>query len=108
MGSRRPPKQPNLAGSRQEQTLAAYPRADVPELNITRCALSQSQTQQSGQRVLTIEINAPIANKAACVIVLPFGLALASGAGLQIEDRSVGQALPFRTCLPIGPRTGEF
>ncbi len=67
-----------------------------------RCALSQSQAQQNGQRVLTIEIGAPVANKAGGIIVLPFGLALSSGAALQIDDKPAGQALPFRTCLPVG------
>ncbi|MGO4287335.1 invasion associated locus B family protein [Bosea sp. TAB14] len=67
-----------------------------------RCALSQSQAQQNGQRVLTIEIGAPAGNKAGGIIVLPFGLALASGAALQIDDKPAGQPLPFRTCLPVG------
>ncbi|UZE49090.1 invasion associated locus B family protein [Rhodopseudomonas sp. P2A-2r] len=67
-----------------------------------RCALSQSQTQQAGQRVLTIEIGAPVANKATGIVVLPFGLALSSGAVLQINDKPAGQPLPFRTCLPVG------
>ena len=33
---------------------------------------------------------------------MPFGLALSSGATLQIDDKPAGQPLPFRTCLPVG------
>ncbi|TWG91971.1 Invasion protein B, involved in pathogenesis [Mesorhizobium sp. J18] len=33
---------------------------------------------------------------------MPFGLDLASGAELQIDDGTPGQALHFRTCLPAG------
>jgi invasion protein IalB len=66
------------------------------------CSLSQSQIQQNGQRVLAIELAAPSENAVSGIIVLPFGLALASGATLQIDDKAAGQPLPFRTCLPVG------
>jgi invasion protein IalB len=67
-----------------------------------RCALTQTQTQQGGQRVLAIELSAPNGNKLTGVLVLPFGLALDSGATLQIDDKPAGQPLRFRTCLPAG------
>lgn len=67
-----------------------------------RCALTQTQTQQGGQRVLAIELSAPNGNRLTGVLVLPFGLALDSGATLQIDDKPAGQPLRFRTCLPAG------
>lgn len=67
-----------------------------------RCALSQNQVQQNGQRVLAIELGAPTENAVSGVVVLPFGLSLAAGAVLQIDDRPAAEALPFRTCLPVG------
>ena len=66
------------------------------------CSLSQSLVRQDGQRVLAIELAAPTAGVVTGIIVLPFGLALASGAMLQIDDKPAGQPLPFRTCLPVG------
>lgn len=67
-----------------------------------RCVLTQTQTQQGGQRVLAIELNVPSGTKLTGVLVLPFGLALDSGAVLQIDDKPAGQPLRFRTCLPAG------
>jgi invasion protein IalB len=67
-----------------------------------RCALTQTQTQQGGQRVLAIELNAPSGNSLTGMLALPFGLALDSGASLQIDDKPPGQPLRFRTCLPAG------
>jgi invasion protein IalB len=67
-----------------------------------RCALSQSQAQKNGQRVLAIEFNAPSGNTVAGILVLPFGLALDKGVTLQIDDKPAGQPLRFRTCLPAG------
>lgn len=66
------------------------------------CAMSQEQTDdRSGQRVIAIEFQFSPHNSAA-TLVLPFGLDLASGAALQIDEGERGQPLPFRTCLPAG------
>ena len=67
------------------------------------CAASQAQTQQnSGQRVLAIEIATPSQGAATGTLVLPFGLALEAGITLAIDDRPAGKSLHFRTCLPAG------
>jgi invasion protein IalB len=73
-----------------------------PARDRKRCALSQTQTQQNGQRVLAIELNPPVGTTVTGTLMLPFGLALAKGVVLQIDDKPVGQPLPFRTCLPGG------
>jgi invasion protein IalB len=66
------------------------------------CALSQELTdRKSGQRVLAIEVR-PAGTAADGTLVLPFGLALAKGATLQIDDGQASSALAFRTCLPAG------
>ncbi|MDR0807830.1 MAG: invasion associated locus B family protein [Gemmobacter sp.] len=68
-----------------------------------RCAASQVQAQQqSGQRVLAIEIDALRDNGAGGTLMLPFGLSLPSGVTLQIDDQPALAPLRFRTCLPSG------
>jgi invasion protein IalB len=67
-----------------------------------RCVLTQQQMQKDGQRVLAIQIAAPTSERLSGIMVLPFGLALAPGVSLQVDDRPAGSALPFRTCLPAG------
>jgi invasion protein IalB len=66
------------------------------------CALSQEQqNSKSGQRIVAIEIQ-PSPDAAMATLFLPFGLELATGAALQIDEGTKGQVLPFRTCLPAG------
>lgn len=76
--------------------------ACVQEGTAKRCALSQAQAQQNGQRVLAIELNAPNGNAVTGTLVLPFGLALDSGVAFQIDDKPAMQPLRIRTCLPGG------
>jgi len=66
-----------------------------------RCALSQQQSQQNGQRILAVEF-APTAEKLTGTLVLPFGLLLASGVEVQVDDNAAGTPMTFRTCLPNG------
>lgn len=70
--------------------------------NRKRCVLSQVQTQQNGQRVLAIELNAPSGNTVTGALVLPFGLALDAGVTFQIDDEPAMQPMRFRTCIPAG------
>lgn len=68
-----------------------------------RCVLSQAQAdEQTKQRVIAVELTASDADSATGVLALPFGLALASGATLQLDDAAPGAPLPFKTCLPVG------
>jgi len=67
-----------------------------------RCALSQTQVQQNGQRVLAIELAAPSGNTVTGTLVLPFGLALDSGIAFQIDEKPPMQPVRFRTCMPGG------
>lgn len=69
---------------------------------VKRCAVSQVQTQQNGQRVLAAELAPPAGNTAAGTLILPFGLALDAGVTLQIDDKPAMQPVRFRTCLPAG------
>jgi len=67
------------------------------------CTLSQEQQDsRSRQRVLAVEIGPTAEGGGTGTLVLPFGLNLAAGAILQIDDGAQGQPLPFRTCLPAG------
>lgn len=67
-----------------------------------RCVLNQVQTQQSGQHVLAIELNALTGSAVAGVLVLPFGLSLDAGVAFQIDEKPTVQPMRFRTCLPSG------
>jgi invasion protein IalB len=95
-----PPALPNGASSVQEtyddwQVLCLQAEATI------RCSMSQQQAQQDGQRVLAIELGAGDSGITGS-LVLPFGLALAAGATLQIDDGQAQAPLPFKTCLPGG------
>jgi invasion protein IalB len=66
------------------------------------CIQSQSQVDpQSNRRILSIEIR-PTEPAAVGTIVLPFGLALAAGIQIAVDEVSYGEPLAFGTCLPIG------
>jgi len=67
-----------------------------------RCALSQQQARQDGQRVLAIELQAGPDDAVTGHLVLPFGLLLQAGITPQIDEQPSMDALPFRTCLPQG------
>ena len=79
-------------------------RADDAGQKFKFCALVQEQLLPQGQarqRVLRIEMR-PEADGLDGTLVLPFGLDLASGVRLQLDDGAQGGAQPFRTCLPVG------
>ena len=71
------------------------------EQTIRLCALSQQQSNQQGQRVLAVELR-PADDGAGGVMILPFGLVLAQGVTLRIDESEAGEPLPFSTCLPAG------
>lgn len=67
------------------------------------CVLSQQQRKSdSKQLVLAAEFNAVTANEVRGTLVLPFGLRLADGVVLQVDDQPAQSAVPFATCLPAG------
>lgn len=65
------------------------------------CSTSQTQVQKNGQRVLSIDL-AGSNGSAKGNLILPFGLLLEAGVSLQANDEPMGEALPFKTCLPAG------
>ncbi|MBB4120501.1 invasion associated locus B family protein [Martelella radicis] len=68
-----------------------------------RCAMIHSQVaKDSGQRVLTIELNAPATDRAQGMLIMPFGLALAKGVTMTIDTDGTGATFGFSTCLPQG------
>lgn len=67
-----------------------------------RCVLSQIQARPNRQRVLAIELGAPLGNTASGTLALPIGLALESGATFQIDEKPAMRPIRFRTCLPTG------
>ncbi len=69
----------------------------------TQCIVSQSQVQQNGQRVLDIRLS-PVTQQDGSngSVTLPFGLELARGVSVQLDDGKAGKPLSFKTCLPNG------
>ncbi|MGV2978938.1 invasion associated locus B family protein [Camelimonas sp. ID_303_24] len=69
------------------------------------CTVSQQLAQQSqgggAQRVLSIELT-PSAKGAEGALLLPFGLLVAKGAAVQVDDGKALAATPIRTCVPGG------
>jgi invasion protein IalB len=67
------------------------------------CVMSQQQRRSdTSQLVLAAEFNAVSASAVKGTLVLPFGLSLADGVILQVDDQPAQKALPFATSLPVG------
>ncbi|WP_366930626.1 invasion associated locus B family protein [Mesorhizobium sp.] len=67
------------------------------------CSLSHQQfNKQSGQRLLAIELTTKTGKDAAGTLALPFGLALANGVALEIDDKKLDGTLQFSTCQAVG------
>jgi len=76
----------------------------VPQNGATgkACVLSQQQVDQSNnRRILSVEFR-PTPDGAAGTLILPFGLALARGITIGVDDAAPGDPVPFGTCLPVG------
>ena len=71
--------------------------------NRKSCTFSQVRgNQQTGQRSFAIELRPSANGKTGGVLVLPFGLALSAGVKLALDDKPLGQTVPFSTCVPDG------
>ncbi len=70
---------------------------------VVHCAAQQEQlSNQTKQRVLAIEILPGAADVLTGTLILPFGLDLAKGAVLKVDDKLTSPTLVFQTCLPAG------
>jgi invasion protein IalB len=75
--------------------------ACVVEQSYKTCVIQQELRRQNGQRVLAVELR-PSVGGVEGAMVLPFGIALAKGAIVQIDDSPASAPIAFRTCLPAG------
>lgn len=67
------------------------------------CSLSHQQfNKQTNQRLLAIELSSKTGDDAAGTLALPFGLALAKGIALSIDDQKLEGSLQFNTCQAVG------
>ncbi|RUX46628.1 Invasion associated locus B family protein [Mesorhizobium sp. M4A.F.Ca.ET.020.02.1.1] len=67
------------------------------------CSLSHQQfSKQTNQRLLAIELSTKTGEDAAGTLALPFGLALAKGITLEIDDKKLEGILQFNTCQAVG------
>jgi invasion protein IalB len=79
------------------QVICAAPGGSVT------CAISQTQAQKDGQRVIDIRFITPAPKGApAGWLSLPFGLELAAGVVFQIDEDKPSAPQAFKTCLPTG------
>ncbi|MDR0781923.1 MAG: invasion associated locus B family protein [Pseudomonadales bacterium] len=98
------PSNPGLPGgaSSLQETYDDWTVACVVQAAGKTCAMQQEQhVQQSGQLVLAAELR-PAGTGVGGTLVLPFGLALAKGATVQIDEGAVSAPLAFSTCVPVG------
>ena len=65
------------------------------------CGLTQQQVNAEGKRVLAIEL-LPDPSGAVGNLVLLFGLDLATGVQLLVDETELTQPLPYGTCMPVG------
>ncbi|MER8491813.1 invasion associated locus B family protein [Mesorhizobium australicum] len=67
------------------------------------CSLSHQQfNKRSNQRLLAIELSNKTGEDATGTLALPFGLALAKGVALTVDDQKLDGSPPFSTCQVIG------
>ncbi|MDX8461374.1 invasion associated locus B family protein [Mesorhizobium humile] len=67
------------------------------------CSLSHQQfNKQSGQRLLAVELTTKTGQDSTGTLALPFGLALANGISLEIDDKKLDGTLQFNTCQAVG------
>lgn len=71
--------------------------------NATQCVMRQVQSnKETGQNVLTIEFASVADGKLQAALLMPFGLALAQGVTVRIDDAPAGSPAAFSTCIPQG------
>jgi invasion protein IalB len=71
--------------------------------NVKSCSMSHQQlNKDTNQRLLAVEVFAKSAEEAVATIALPFGLAVAKGVTLMVDDQKPSPVLPFSTCLSAG------
>jgi invasion protein IalB len=65
------------------------------------CTMLQQLMTQKGQRILAIELR-PAGRSLTGTLIMPFGLDLATGVRLQVDNTDQTKPLPFATCLYDG------
>lgn len=68
-----------------------------------QCSMIQNQVERdSGQRMMTVELSLGENGELQGILLLPFGLALAEGVTVSIDDQANKSEFGFSTCLPQG------
>ncbi|RKD35957.1 invasion protein IalB [Rhizobium sp. WW_1] len=71
--------------------------------NATQCVMRQTQSNKdNGQNILTVELSSGADGKLQAALLMPFGLALAQGVSVRIDDAPAGSPAAFSTCIPQG------
>lgn len=86
-----------LSETYQDWAISCQAQKETPN-----CVMNQTQnSSKTGQRVLTVELRNVAGGKVDGVVLMPFGLDLAKGVSLKI-DEAEAPGLTFSTCLPQG------
>ncbi|WP_184711278.1 invasion associated locus B family protein [Rhizobium lusitanum] len=71
--------------------------------NTTQCVMRQVQSnKETGQNLLTVEFANAADGKLQAALLMPFGLALAQGVSVRIDDAQATSPAAFSTCIPQG------
>lgn len=70
--------------------------------NRPACLVTQDQSQQNGQRLLTAEFQPQADGRAIINLLLPFGILFDAGVAASIDGQPPLSTLRIRTCLPTG------
>ena len=74
----------------------------VPEGTV-HCSMSQTHVSgENGQRVLGVELRMAAGGGVNGLLVMPFGLRLADGVRLAVDEDAPLPTQAFSTCLPVG------
>ncbi|MGN7295104.1 invasion associated locus B family protein [Rhizobium sp. SAFR-030] len=70
---------------------------------VVGCVVSQVQSDPKSRRPrLSVEFATSTGGRIEGALLLPFGLALANGVAISLDDAGNAQSFPFSTCLPGG------
>ncbi|NLR98048.1 invasion associated locus B family protein [Rhizobium sp. P38BS-XIX] len=93
---------PGGAGSAVE-TYQDWIVACQTQSTATQCVMRQVQSNKdNGQNILTVEFANGTDGKLQAALLMPFGLALAQGVSVRIDDAPAGSPAAFSTCIPQG------
>lgn len=69
---------------------------------VRKCHMGQYQEDGTGRKMIAMDISAPENGVARVALLMPFGLSLADGIRLQVDERDLAREGRFATCVKDG------